>query len=109
MFYEVVWEHGSATSRLADATIGGNDVELVKLLNQCIYQVAALTPAQAEFAKLAVKLDEKYELIKDFDFDSLGRGCDEQIERTRNIARGYDFANSLDRVVGAARKKLATG
>lgn len=48
-------------------------------------------------------------MLKDFDFDSLGRGCDEQIVRTRNIARSYGFATRLDRVVDAARKKLAPG
>ncbi|OBT40677.1 hypothetical protein VE00_08681 [Pseudogymnoascus sp. WSF 3629] len=90
-------------------SVGGNDVDLVKLLNQCIYQIGSLTAEQVAIAKLAAEADEQYGWAKDIDWDALGLGCDGQILRTRIIASGVTFQNSLDSVVAAAKKKLAPG
>ncbi|KAL2076239.1 hypothetical protein VTL71DRAFT_1182 [Oculimacula yallundae] len=90
-------------------SVGGNDVELVELLNQCIYQLSVLNAEQVGLAKVMAELDGDYAWAKDFDFDALGRGCEGQIARTQSIAQSKEFRDSLDQVVNDAKKKLSSG
>ena len=89
--------------------IGGNDVQLLNLLNQCILQMGAFNAEQAAAAKVIVATDEQYAFAKDWDWDALSRGCEGQIYVTRAMARSATFQRSLDKVVSAARRKLAPG
>ncbi|KAL4983900.1 fibronectin type III domain protein [Aspergillus falconensis] len=85
---------------------GGNDAELTNILNQCIFQWAALNSDQVAVAKAAVLADPDYAWLKDFDWDSTGRGCDGQLARTENIIKGVAFSKKLDSVIAAAKRKL---
>ncbi|GKU19782.1 unnamed protein product [Fusarium langsethiae] len=90
-------------------SIGGNDVGLVNLLNSCIFQMSVFTPLQAAEAKVIEEVDKDYAWAKDFDWDSLSRGCEGQIEYTKALATGNDFGKNLDAVLTAAKKKLNNG
>jgi hypothetical protein len=89
--------------------LGGNDVGLLGVLNQCIYQIGSLTKEQVAVAKLAAEVDEQYAWAKDVDWDSLGLGCEAQLQRTSSIATSQAFKTSLDNVISAAKKKLKSG
>lgn len=88
--------------------LGGNDAELSNILNQCIFQWAVLSSSQVIVAKLAALADSNYAWAKDFDWDSLGLGCDGQLARTRDLIAGDAFSNSLDAVISAAKAKLGS-
>ncbi|KAF4166807.1 hypothetical protein CNMCM6936_005969 [Aspergillus lentulus] len=84
---------------------GGNDAELSKILNQCIFQWAVLNSCQVMVAKAAA-LAEDYKWAANFDWDSIGRGCEGQLARTKGIIAGDAFSRSLDSVIAAAKIKL---
>jgi hypothetical protein len=89
---------------------GGNDVELVNALNQCIYQWCVLNPEQVAVAKAAVLLEpKKYSWAEGFDFDALGRGCSEQLKRTGSLIDSDDFPKNLDNVITQAKNRLDIG
>ena len=88
---------------------GGNDAELTKILNQCIYQWAVLNPNQVHVAKAAALANSEYGWANDMDWDSLGLGCEGQISHTWDIINSPEFSNRLAAVVTAAKTKLAPG
>jgi hypothetical protein len=88
---------------------GGNDVGLVNLLNSCIYQMGVFTKLQAAEAKVVAEVDKEYAWAKDFDWDSLSRGCEGQIDYTRALATSDKFGKDLDALLAAAKKKLNKG
>ncbi|OBS29554.1 hypothetical protein FPOA_03491 [Fusarium poae] len=90
-------------------SIGGNDVGLISLLNSCIFQMGVFTAQQAAAAKVIAEVDKDYAWAKDFDWDSLSRGCEGQIEHSKALATGDAFGKSLDAVLTAAKKKLNNG
>lgn len=87
---------------------GGNDVQLVNILNQCIYQWSVLNQEQVAVAKLAA-LDKKYEWAAGFDWDTLGRGCEGQLDHTQSLIDSGTFSSNLDAVLNAAKAKLIQG
>jgi len=87
---------------------GGNDAELSKILNQCIFQWAVLNSDQVTIAKTAALVDPDYAWAKDYDWDALGRGCAGQLTRTKNIVASAAFSKSLDQVIEAAKLKLSS-
>ncbi|KAH7128006.1 SGNH hydrolase-type esterase domain-containing protein [Dactylonectria estremocensis] len=87
-------------------SIGGNDVELVNILNQCIFQWAVVNQEQVAVAKLAA-LDKNYDWTRDFDWDKLGRGCAGQLDLTQALIDSEGFSSNLDAVLAAAKGKLA--
>ncbi|KAJ5475502.1 hypothetical protein N7539_007789 [Penicillium diatomitis] len=87
---------------------GGNDAELTKILNQCVFQWAVLNANQVNTAKAASKLDPKFALVSSVDWDSLGVGCAGQLARTQSIIDGDAFSESIDAVISAAKSKLAS-
>lgn len=64
---------------------------------------------QAVAAKLIAEVDKEYAWAKEVDWDSLSRGCEGQIEWSKSLATSQDFSTNLDRVLEAAKKKLANG
>ncbi|KAL6885245.1 carbohydrate esterase family 3 protein [Trichoderma longibrachiatum] len=86
---------------------GGNDAELVAILNQCIFQWAVWNEDQVSVAKSAA-LDKKFDWAGDYDWDALGRGCDAQLDRSQQIIDSRQFSDSLDSLLAAAKQKLAT-
>ncbi|KAF4995624.1 hypothetical protein FGRMN_5016 [Fusarium graminum] len=92
-----------------ESFLGGNDVGLIHLLNSCIFQMGVFTKEQAALAKVAAEVDKNYAWAKDFDWDSLSRGCEGQIEYSKSLATSDTFATNLDNVLKAAIKKLNTG
>ena len=90
-------------------SIGGNDAELIWLLNSCIFQVAIFNPEQVIAAKVVAATDKEYAWAKDFDWEKIGRTCSGQVTISRTIAASAGFKNSLDRVLVAAKSKLAPG
>ncbi|KAM0433675.1 hypothetical protein ACHAQK_009109 [Fusarium lateritium] len=90
-------------------SIGGNDIGLIHLLNSCIFQMGVFTKEQAAAAKVIAEVDKEYAWAKDFDWDSLSRGCEGQINYSKSLATSDTFAKNLDGVLSAAIKKLNNG
>ena len=84
---------------------GGNDVELVNILNQCIFQWASVNKGQVLLGKTAA-LTANFEWAKDFDWDALGRGCSEQLDHTAALIADDAFSKNIDAVIEAAKAKL---
>ncbi|KAK2761656.1 hypothetical protein FQN54_001484 [Arachnomyces sp. PD_36] len=87
-------------------SVGGNDVELTNILNQCVFQWAVVNQEQVEVAKAAA-FDKEFAWAFDFDWDSLGRGCEAQLAHSRSLIDGEDFSKKLDEVLEATKPKLA--
>ena len=81
-------------------------MELTNILNQCIFQWAVLTPAQAIVAKLAALLDKQYWWADGYDWDALARGCEGQLARSETLVESTEFSKNLDSVIAAAKAKL---
>jgi hypothetical protein len=88
--------------------LGGNDAELSKILNQCIFQWAVFNSDQVTKAKTAALANPEYSWAKSYDWDALGRGCAGQLTRTKNIIASAGFSKSLDQVISAAKLKLSS-
>lgn len=88
--------------------VGGNDAELSKLLNQCIFQWAVLNAGQVALAKAAAFANSDYTWAKSYDWDALGLGCDGQLARTKQLIASDAFSRSLDEVISAAKLKLSS-
>lgn len=86
---------------------GGNDAELTHILNQCIFQWGVFDSLQSVVATLTPLLEAGYEWAKGYDFMPLARGCLGQLAHTRDIVHSNDFSRRLDRVISAAKAKLA--
>lgn len=86
---------------------GGNDAELVNILNLCVYQVAALTQLQGVAAKTIALADTRFEWAGDFDWDSISRGCEAQLDRSRDIITSGEFSRKLNDIITKAKSKLA--
>lgn len=71
--------------------------------------MGVMDKAQAEAAKLIAEVDKDYAWAKDFDWDSIGRGCEGQIQWSNSLATSQTFSNNLDDVLTAAKSKLANG
>ncbi|KAL2859377.1 SGNH hydrolase-type esterase domain-containing protein [Aspergillus pseudodeflectus] len=92
-------------------SIGGNDLELSNILNQCIFQWATITKTQA----LLLKLEEikqwltgqKYKWAELVDADVLSRGCDGQLDLAQTFIDSSEFSSNIDKVLEAAKGKLA--
>ena len=87
--------------------LGGNDVQLTNILNQCIYQWAVANQAQASTAKLAA-LDKDWAWASKWVWDAMGRGCEKQLEHTQSIIDSPEFSSKIDRVLEEAKKKLSS-
>ncbi|RYO84490.1 hypothetical protein DL764_009322 [Monosporascus ibericus] len=88
-------------------SIGGNNAELLHVLNQCVFQWGVLNGEQVALAKTAATVDKEYQWAKDVDWDSLGRGCNAQLNRTESIINSDAFSSNIDKVLDAAKAKLA--
>lgn len=51
--------------------------------------------------------NEEFGWAKDYDWDRLGRGCDEQLDRSQNIISSPSFSSSIDSVLSAAKTRIA--
>lgn len=71
--------------------------------------MGVFTKTQALEAKVIAEVDKDYAWAKGFDWDSLSRGCEGQIEYSRRLANDEAFAKNLDAVLTAAKKKLNNG
>ncbi|PKY04114.1 fibronectin type III domain protein [Aspergillus campestris IBT 28561] len=98
----------SGDQQLILLSAGGNDVELSNILNQCIFQWAVFNPTQVNVAKTAALENSQYTWAKTFDWESIGRGCDGQLARTKQLIAADAFSKSLDSVISAAKKKLGS-
>ncbi|KAH7114166.1 SGNH hydrolase-type esterase domain-containing protein [Dactylonectria estremocensis] len=89
---------------------GGNDAELVNILNHCVYQWATFNSYQWLVAKLAETFDEElHPWIKKLDIGSLARTCEKQLEISQGLIEDDAFSNKIDAVLKAAKAKLAPG
>lgn len=89
---------------------GGNDAQLTKVLNQCIFQWAALTDSQFAAAKSTAE-GASGTWASFVDWSSLEKsvtmGCDGQLKATEALIDGDDLSSKLDSVLDAAKEKLA--
>jgi hypothetical protein len=88
---------------------GGNDLELAKILNQCIFQFSAMSNAQVLAAKAATLVEDSFKFAKDFDFDALGRGCENQLAHSETLLDSPQFIDRLLSLILLAKQKLALG
>ena len=84
---------------------GGNDAQLLNVLNQCIYQWASFDSLQVTTGQLAKIAAEPW--AQGIDFDTLGRGCGRQLQATEDFINGQEFSDRLDSLLSATKKKLA--
>ncbi|KAF2150904.1 hypothetical protein K461DRAFT_270289 [Myriangium duriaei CBS 260.36] len=76
---------------------GGNDAELVNILNQCIYQWASINAAKVEAIKAQVAIHNHISSDQNqIDWDALGLDCDAQLARTKRIIETDAFSHKLD-------------
>jgi hypothetical protein len=62
-----------------------------------------------EANKLGDEKSRKFSWASLFDWDALSRGCDGQLTHTEKLIDDPEFGNKLDKVIAAARAKLAPG
>lgn len=90
-------------------------MELVNILNQCIFQWAVFNHDQAIVGKIQQAVDKLknvkgFKWAEKFDFDTMSRGFEGpggQLVRSERLIAGKDFSQSLDSVISAAKAKLA--
>ncbi|KAK2882542.1 hypothetical protein FQN49_000227 [Arthroderma sp. PD_2] len=89
--------------------LGGNDAELVNVLNQCIFQWLALDSKQVLIANVETsrRLKGLGEWIAGIDWEVYSRGCQGQLDVSMKIIESDDFGKRLDDVLEAAKGKLA--
>ncbi|KAF5264513.1 hypothetical protein FOXYS1_4726 [Fusarium oxysporum] len=85
---------------------GGNDAELVNILNQCVYQWFALKDQHSTVGKVAEMKGEPW--AKGWDWDAASRGCLGQLQYSKNIINSDEFSQRIDSVIEATKKKLST-
>ncbi|KAF5019289.1 hypothetical protein F66182_8707 [Fusarium sp. NRRL 66182] len=85
---------------------GGNDAELSHILNQCVFNWFVLNKSQATSIKLGKILEEEWAQNLKIDENLVSRGCERQLEISRDIIRNSDFDKNLDELLEAAKKKL---
>ena len=91
---------------------GGNDAELVNILNQCVFQWFALNKV-AEW--LGDEIDNAIEWLGDAlgtnwgrPIEVASRGCQEQLDISENIMKSSEFSGRVDRVLDLAKRKLSS-
>ncbi|XMA20860.1 hypothetical protein WAI453_013651 [Rhynchosporium graminicola] len=85
---------------------GGNDIGLLEIMNQCIFQFAVLNAEQVIVAKYEAFTNKKFKFAEDFDFDAAGMGCEGQLEASRKLIDSPTFSSNLDALLQAAKNKL---
>lgn len=81
---------------------GGNDLDFVGILNQCVYQIFA--PTQATAVLLAANLKG----LGSDDLNKAARSCEDTLKDVTNTANSADFAKSVDNLIQGALKKLSS-
>ncbi|UZP45216.1 hypothetical protein NXS19_013028 [Fusarium pseudograminearum] len=84
---------------------GGNDAELVNILNQCVYQWFALNDQHSTVGKVAEMKGEPW--AKGWDWDAASRGCLGQLQYSKNIINTDEFSKRIDSMIEATKKKLS--
>ena len=64
---------------------------------------------EGQFAAAANKFESTFGFKLPWDLEEISRTCDEQLARTEQIVNGAEYNQKLDRVVSAAKQKLAPG
>ncbi|CCT67685.1 uncharacterized protein FFUJ_14670 [Fusarium fujikuroi IMI 58289] len=85
---------------------GGNDAELVNILNQCVYQWFALNDQHSTVGKVAEMKGEPW--AKGWDWDAASRGCLGQLQYSKNIINTDEFSERIDSMIEATKKKLSS-
>ncbi|KAF5619593.1 lipolytic G-D-S-L family [Fusarium tjaetaba] len=85
---------------------GGNDAELVNILNQCVYQWFALNDQHSTVGKVAEMKGEPW--AKGWDWDAASRGCLGQLQYSKNIINDDEFSKRIDSMIEATKKKLSS-
>ena len=78
------------------------------VLNQCVFQWAAVTSDQIATAKSLIA-HANHSWTDEVDWDALSRTCEEQLEVTQGLIDGTAFDTSLDNLLQGSKAKLATG
>lgn len=86
-------------------SIGGNDIGLLDILNQCIYQWAVFNKQQVNTAKAAA-LKGDFKWADGIAWDKLGHGCEKQLKVSKSLIDGDEFSGNIDKVLKEAQKKL---
>lgn len=86
---------------------GGNDVKLTDVLNQCVYQWAAVSKAHEKAARLLATQSKPIAIIVDsIDWDAITRGCEAQLDFSQTQI-DFKLGDSLNSMIELAKKKLA--
>lgn len=84
---------------------GGNDAELVNILNQCIFQWSAFDVNLMDEAIFKKLKSEPW--AAGIYWENIGRGCAQQLNQSREILESDDFDQRLDSVISATKQKLS--
>ena len=92
---------------------GGNDAELVHILNHCVFQFASFKNAE----EVLKKVREGLKLLDDdpvtqanidkIDFGKFGRSCEEQLKKSDEIIESKEFSEKLDKAITESKKKIS--
>ena len=85
--------------------LGGNDAELVNILNQCVFQWLAFSDFQWFIGKIASWKGDRWAV--GWDWNKYSRGCEGQLKVSEDIIRSDEFGKRLDTMIEAAKKKLS--
>ena len=83
---------------------GGNDAELVNILNQCVYQWTVFNKFQEGVTAIAKLKGEKW--AQKLDASVWARGCAGQLKVSQDIMNSAEFSKRLDNLISATKKKL---
>lgn len=83
---------------------GGNDVDFVGILNQCIYQFFAIS----SFGETLLGKDGRFDAWKGW-FPGVSRSCEQTLTDTQNAIKEAKFGSAIASLLTEAKKKLAPG
>jgi hypothetical protein len=96
---------------------GGNDAELVDILNHCVFQWLAPTQSTHDAiteAAASIQVKNRYGQVIKGAFlawwmakkEEMTRSCDKQLEISEGILKGGEFYDRIGTVIDKAREKL---
>lgn len=96
---------------------GGNDAELVDILNHCVFQWLAptqlthnaITSAAADIpvlSPLGVAVKGAFLIWWELNKDKMTRSCDKQLEVSEGILKGGEFYDRIGTMIDKAKEKL---
>jgi hypothetical protein len=89
---------------------GGNDAELVWILNHCVFQFFSPTPEASKLIetglKDAVEIAPEILIWWELNKGKFERSCDQQLKRSEEIINSHEFTDRIGALVDRSKAKL---